>query len=170
MVSQLFTNVNNQLHVAFKIRVGSLCQLHFHRLILILFYWSKFDLQAKPLPSAAGSDTKKWHTVGIIKALTHTVSSYIPYDEWNRSMLDDPNIKADCLPDLSRYHRVALEPGTAYRFRLSAINGCGLGEYGEVSRPLTTLLLPDPTHSRRLAILITTMLSLFTNFIHPPSS
>lgn len=47
-------------------------------------------------------------------------------------MLDDPNIKADALPDLSRYHRVALEPGTAYRFRLSAINGCGLGEYGEV--------------------------------------
>lgn len=47
-------------------------------------------------------------------------------------MLDDPVIKADALPDLSRYHRITLEPGTAYRFRLSAINGCGLGEYGEV--------------------------------------
>lgn len=42
-------------------------------------------------------------------------------------------ITADSLPDLSRCVRVPLEPGTAYRFRVTAINNCGMGEAGEVS-------------------------------------
>ena len=46
-------------------------------------------------------------------------------------MMDEP-LTSDNIPDLTIYHRINLEPGTAYRFRLSAINGCGLGDFGEV--------------------------------------
>lgn len=45
----------------------------------------------------------------------------------------DEAITSDSIPDLSKCRRVPLEPGTAYRFRLTAINGCGLGDFGEVS-------------------------------------
>lgn len=46
-------------------------------------------------------------------------------------MLDEP-LTSDNLPDLSKMTMTTLEPGTAYRFRLAAINSCGVGEFGEV--------------------------------------
>lgn len=46
-------------------------------------------------------------------------------------MLDEP-LTSDNLPDLSKMTMKTLEPGTAYRFRLAAINSCGVGEFGEV--------------------------------------
>lgn len=36
------------------------------------------------------------------------------------------------MPDLDAFKKIPLEPGTHYRFRLSALNACGRGEYGEV--------------------------------------
>lgn len=45
----------------------------------------------------------------------------------------DPHITSDNIPNLSNMKRIKLEPGTGYRFRLSAINGCGRGDYSEVS-------------------------------------
>lgn len=73
----------------------------------------------------------KWHTVGIFKNLTHTVSNFIEYEEWNSNMCE--NLTSDNLPNLSKLRRSNLEPGRAYRFRVSAINGCGRGDFGEVS-------------------------------------
>lgn len=45
----------------------------------------------------------------------------------------DSTITSENIPDLSKYPRLALEPGTPYRFRLAALNGCGRGDFGEVS-------------------------------------
>lgn len=81
---------------------------------------------------------RKWHTVGIFKGLTHTVTGFIPHDEWNLSMLDEP-LTSDNLPDLSKMTMTSLEPGTAYRFRLAAINSCGVGEFGEVIKETNTV-------------------------------
>ncbi|KAG4078740.1 hypothetical protein HA402_015330 [Bradysia odoriphaga] len=81
---------------------------------------------------------RKWHTVGIFKGLTHTVTGFIPHDEWNLTMLDEP-LTSDNLPDLSKLTMTPLEPGTAYRFRLAAINSCGVGEFGESSSFKTCL-------------------------------
>uniref|UniRef100_A0A336LSF8 CSON003130 protein n=1 Tax=Culicoides sonorensis TaxID=179676 RepID=A0A336LSF8_CULSO len=67
--------------------------------------------------------------VGIFKTLTHTVSNFIDYDEWNCSMF--PNMNSDNLPDLSKKRRINLEPGKAYRFRIAAINAVGRGEWSE---------------------------------------
>lgn len=44
----------------------------------------------------------------------------------------DEAITSDSIVDLSKYGRVSLEPRTEYRFRLTAINGCGMGAFGEV--------------------------------------
>lgn len=43
-------------------------------------------------------------------------------------------ITSENIPDLSKFPRVQLEPGTPYRFRLAALNACGRGEFGDVSR------------------------------------
>lgn len=71
-----------------------------------------------------------WHTVGIFKDLTHKVTNYIDAKEWTPSMVDQL-ITANNLPDLTGLPRINLEPGTAYRFRLRAINSCGMGGAGE---------------------------------------
>lgn len=42
-------------------------------------------------------------------------------------------ITSENYPDLAGFKRIALEPGTPYRFRLAALNGCGRGDFGEVS-------------------------------------
>ncbi|KAJ6644380.1 Host cell factor, partial [Pseudolycoriella hygida] len=81
---------------------------------------------------------RKWHTVGIFTGLTHTVTGFIPHDVWNLSMLEEP-LTSDNLPDLSKYPMTSLEPGTVYRFRLAAINSCGMGEFGESSSFKTCL-------------------------------
>lgn len=41
-------------------------------------------------------------------------------------------VTSENYPDLSGFKRIALEPGTPYRFRLAALNGCGRGDFGEV--------------------------------------
>jgi host cell factor len=72
----------------------------------------------------------KWFTVGIFKGLTHTVSKFIDFDEWNT--LDASIFNSDNLPELETLKQVNLEPGRAYRFRIAGINACGRGEWSEV--------------------------------------
>lgn len=74
--------------------------------------------------------TKKWFTVGFFKELTHTVVNYIDYEEFNSNHIKE--LTSDNIPDLSMKKRINLEPGTGYKFRLRAVNGCGCGPWGEV--------------------------------------
>ncbi|KAI8036486.1 hypothetical protein M5D96_010792 [Drosophila gunungcola] len=83
------------------------------------------------------NENQKWHTVGIFKDLSHTVTSYIDSNCFCETLLD--SIDVDNLPDFSNFPRINLDPGTAYRFRLSAINTCGRGEWGEISSFKTCL-------------------------------
>lgn len=91
----------------------------------------------------------KWNTVGIFKDLTQIITGYIDFEEWNSSMLNG-TLTSESIPDLSAFKRLPLEPGTPYRFRLSALNGCGQGEYGEVSdsqtktKPKTSIIANEP--------------------------
>ncbi|EDW34869.1 GL18169 [Drosophila persimilis] len=83
------------------------------------------------------NDNDKWQTVGVFKDLSHTVTSYIDSKYFNDTLLE--SLDADNLPDFNQYPRVSLDPGTAYRFRLAAINSCGRGEWGEISSFKTCL-------------------------------
>uniref|UniRef100_A0A1B0DIT1 Fibronectin type-III domain-containing protein n=1 Tax=Phlebotomus papatasi TaxID=29031 RepID=A0A1B0DIT1_PHLPP len=94
------------------------------------------ESQQKSQVSEDGNENP-WCTVGIFKEVTHTVTSFIAPDEWNSSMV--PHLTSDSLPDLSQMTRVPLEQGTAYKFRVAAINGCGRGDWGKVSSFKTCL-------------------------------
>ncbi|XP_055536025.1 host cell factor isoform X2 [Wyeomyia smithii] len=83
-------------------------------------------------------ESEKWYTVGIFKGLSHTVSNYVDFDEWN-CLYDGDTLTADNLPDLTKFKRINLEPGCAYRFRVAAINSCGRGEWSDVA-PFKTCL------------------------------
>ncbi|XP_021706289.1 host cell factor isoform X2 [Aedes aegypti] len=83
-------------------------------------------------------ESEKWYTVGIFKTLSHTVSNFVDFDEWN-CLYDGDTLTADNLPDLVKYKRINLEPGCAYRFRVASINSCGRGEWSDVA-PFKTCL------------------------------
>lgn len=65
-----------------------------------------------------------WHDVGIVKGTTCTVDSYYIKSNPNGDLFSDEQ-------DLLK--KVNLEPGTTYKFRVAAINGCGRGPWSEVS-------------------------------------
>lgn len=82
---------------------------------------------------AKKKDSSEWYDVGIIRGTNCTVNSYfIPpegYDE-NTPILE---FLTGVDPDFSKHLKVNLEPGTAYKFRIAAINSRGQGPWSEVS-------------------------------------
>ncbi|XP_022900369.1 host cell factor 1-like [Onthophagus taurus] len=67
-----------------------------------------------------------WHTVGFIKGTSFNVQEYFYLD-------DSTDFTEDQLPDTTGFPRIALEPGTAYKFRVAAINSVGRSNWSEVS-------------------------------------
>ncbi|XP_076235941.1 host cell factor [Calliopsis andreniformis] len=76
----------------------------------------------------------EWYDVGVIKATSFTVQHYyLPGDE----PLD---IMQPLTMDVFKGRtKVALEPGTAYKFRVAAVNSCGRSAWSEVSAFKTCL-------------------------------
>lgn len=91
-----------------------------------------------PQPPAPPIDEEdaKWHTVGIFPNLSTTVTSYIDNSVWTSAGL---SLNSDEIPDLSQYERLNLEPGTAYRFRIRALNSVGASDWSEISSFKTCL-------------------------------
>ncbi|KAG5877102.1 hypothetical protein JTB14_002412 [Gonioctena quinquepunctata] len=74
-----------------------------------------------------------WYTVGFIKGNSCDVQSYFLLED------DITDLSLDNLPELTNFPRINLEPGTAYKFRVAAINSVGRGDWSEVSAFKTCL-------------------------------
>ncbi|KAJ8257779.1 hypothetical protein GJAV_G00189600 [Gymnothorax javanicus] len=91
-----------------------------------------------PTPALAKPPAKKesqWYDVGVVKVTNMIVTHYyLPGD-------DTPPIDEDsaAIPDYSQMKKVELQPGTAYKFRVTGINACGRGTYSEISAFKTCL-------------------------------
>lgn len=90
------------------------------------------DIKPPPIPS---DDKDNWFTVGFIKGNSFDVQNYCFCED------NIADYTSDDLPDLSNLQRVSLEPGTAYKFRVAAINSVGRGEWSEVSHKNFKILL-----------------------------
>lgn len=90
----------------------------------------------KPENDHPAKDT--WYTVGFIKGTSCDVQSYFLLDE------DTEDLTVDNLPKLTNSPIINLEPGTAYKFRVAAVNTVGRGEWSEVSMNIVFFLYKKP--------------------------
>ncbi|XP_014258981.1 host cell factor 1-like [Cimex lectularius] len=86
---------------------------------------------------ASKKEEPVWCDVGIFKGTSCFVKSYYlpqsPLDQEHEFMT------LDNLPDFANRMKLELEPGTAYKFRVAAINSCGRGPWSEVAAFKTCL-------------------------------
>ncbi|CAN7989475.1 unnamed protein product [Ixodes hexagonus] len=89
---------------------------------------------AKPSPAKRDG---MWFDVGIFKETSCLVSHfYLPSEQTERK---DDDVDVVSVPDHSMLQKQELLPGTAYKFRVAAINACGRGPWSEVSAFKTCL-------------------------------
>uniref|UniRef100_A0A7M4FKM2 Host cell factor 1 n=1 Tax=Crocodylus porosus TaxID=8502 RepID=A0A7M4FKM2_CROPO len=90
------------------------------------------NLKTTPLRQMATVKTRErqWYDVGIFKNSSALVSQFYLLPEEKASI---SNKVAEDVPDYRLLKKQDLLPGTVYRFRVAAINGCGVGPFSKVS-------------------------------------
>ncbi|XP_039194138.1 host cell factor 2 isoform X2 [Crotalus tigris] len=73
---------------------------------------------------------RKWYDVGIFQSNTALVSQFYLLQE--EKVLSSKGDYTD-IPNASLFKKQDLAPGTLYRFRVAAINGCGVGPFSKIS-------------------------------------
>lgn len=76
-----------------------------------------------------------WCDVGVIKGTSCVIKHFYQTNVTNEHLA----INSDELPDYTNGHKIELLPGTAYKFRVCAINAYGRGEWSDVSAFKTCL-------------------------------
>ncbi|KAG9336037.1 hypothetical protein JZ751_003296 [Albula glossodonta] len=91
-----------------------------------------------PTPALVKAPVKKenqWFDVGVVKVTNMVVTHYyLPPED-----TPPPDEDSPAIPDYSQMKKVELQPGTAYKFRVTGINACGRGIYSEISAFKTCL-------------------------------
>ncbi|KFO61204.1 Host cell factor 2, partial [Corvus brachyrhynchos] len=83
------------------------------------------------LPVCTSTRDRRWYDVGIFKNNSAVVSQFylLPEETLN---INSKTEGAD-VPDYRLLKKQDLFPGTVYRFRVAAINGCGVGPFSKIS-------------------------------------
>ncbi|XP_050001673.1 host cell factor 2 isoform X2 [Alexandromys fortis] len=89
-----------------------------------------FSKETPSNPVAILKTEHQWCDVGIFKNNTALVSQFYLLPKGKQSMSKVGN--AD-VPDYSLLKKQDLIPGTVYKFRVAAINGCGIGPFSKIS-------------------------------------
>ncbi|XP_039918172.1 host cell factor 2 isoform X1 [Hirundo rustica] len=82
-------------------------------------------------PAPVKTRDRRWYDVGIFKNNSAVVSQFylLPEETLNiNSKTEGANV-----PDYRLLKKQDLFPGTVYRFRVAAINGCGVGPFSKIS-------------------------------------
>ncbi|KAM7443944.1 Host cell factor2 [Porites harrisoni] len=96
---------------------------------------SKAQKPVKPSYTRKVQSSSQWYDVGIVKGISMMVTHYYlsPESTTNEANLD---IESGSEHNLKKQE---LLPGTAYKFRVAAINACGRGPFSDVSAFKTCL-------------------------------
>lgn len=95
------------------------------------------SVMTKPVPPIVQvkQEGPAWCDVGVIKGTTCLVKQF-----YSTSITDEhENTSLDHLPDYTNKLKIDIQPGTAYKLRIAAINACGRGEWSEISAFKTCL-------------------------------
>lgn len=85
----------------------------------------------KAEPEVPKKKLEAWCNVGVFDTNTTIVTDYVATPE--------PNEEVDLVTATLGGRRIQLEPGTAYKFRVCAVNGCGTGPWSDIAAFKTTL-------------------------------
>uniref|UniRef100_UPI00358EBA2A host cell factor 1 isoform X2 n=1 Tax=Myxine glutinosa TaxID=7769 RepID=UPI00358EBA2A len=94
------------------------------------------DTSSPPKPPPPKKEAAPWFDVGIFKGTNTVVTNYHLPPEDSGNTQDG---ESGTVPDLSTLKQQALLPGTAYKFRIAAINALGRGSFSEISAFKTCL-------------------------------
>nr|XP_021496621.1 host cell factor 2 isoform X4 [Meriones unguiculatus] len=89
-----------------------------------------FSKETPSTPVTVLKAEQQWCDVGIFKNNTALVNQFYLLPKGKQSMSKVGN--AD-VPDYSLLKKQDLVPGTVYKFRVAAINGCGIGPFSKIS-------------------------------------
>ncbi|KAL1419085.1 hypothetical protein MTO96_005201 [Rhipicephalus appendiculatus] len=93
-----------------------------------------------PPPASIGKRDGMWFDVGVFKETSCLVSHfYLPSEQSEQQRKDETDVDVVSLAAHSMLQKQELLPGTAYKFRVAAINACGRGPWSEVSAFKTCL-------------------------------
>ncbi|KAM3674417.1 host cell factor 2 isoform 1-T1 [Ammospiza maritima maritima] len=83
------------------------------------------------LPVPVKTRDRRWYDVGIFKNNSAVVSQFYLLPEETLNI--NSKMEGADVPDYRLLKKQDLFPGTVYRFRVAAINGCGVGPFSKIS-------------------------------------